>query len=165
MEQLGLGYDDLRAANPTLVYCEISGFGSIGPLAQKGGNDLISQAYSGLLGFTGEHGGGLVRCPISISDVGAALYATIGIVSALLLRERTGVGQKVDTSLLEGLIGLMGIHFVQYLMTGFIPAPMGTQTSSDNRTRCSRWRTAGLLCRQSTTRCGRHFVAAWTTSN
>ena len=127
MEQLGLGYDDLRAAHPTLVYCEISGFGSTGPLAQKGGNDLISQAYSGLLSFTGEHGGGLVRCPISISDVGAALYATIGIVSALLLRERTGVGQKVDTSLLEGLIGLMGLHFVQYLMTGFIPVPMGTQ--------------------------------------
>ena len=116
MEKLGLGYDDIRAVNPCVVYCAISGFGSTGPLAQKAGNDLISQAYSGLLSFTGEPDGGLVRCPISISDVGAALYATIGIVSALLVRERTGVGQQVETSLLEGLIGLMGIHFVQFLM-------------------------------------------------
>jgi crotonobetainyl-CoA:carnitine CoA-transferase CaiB-like acyl-CoA transferase len=127
MEGLGLGYDDARKLNPDLVYCAISGFGSVGPDRRKAGNDLISQAQSGLLSFTGEPGRDPVRCPVSIGDLTAGLYAVIGVLTGLLSRERGGPGQKVETSLLEGLLSLINFHLTQYLMTGFVPKPMGTQ--------------------------------------
>jgi crotonobetainyl-CoA:carnitine CoA-transferase CaiB-like acyl-CoA transferase len=127
MEGFGLGYEDVRTLNPDLIYCAISGFGSVGPQRRKAGNDLISQAYSGLLSFTGEVGGDPVRCPVSIGDLTAGLYAVIGVLAGLVWRERGGQGQKVETSLLEGLLSLINFHLTQYLMTGFVPAPMGTQ--------------------------------------
>jgi crotonobetainyl-CoA:carnitine CoA-transferase CaiB-like acyl-CoA transferase len=127
MEGLGIGYDDARKINPGLVYCAISGFGSTGPDRRKTGNDLISQAHSGLLSFTGEPGRDPVRCPVSIGDLTAGLYAVIGVLSGLLSRERGGSGQKVETSLYEGLLSLINFHMTQYLMTGFLPQPMGTQ--------------------------------------
>ena len=127
MEGLGIGYDDARQLNPGLVYCAISGFGSTGPDRRKTGNDLISQAHSGLLSFTGEPGRDPVRCPVSIGDLTAGLYAVIGVLSGLLSRERGGSGQKVETSLFEGLLSLINFHMTQYLMTGFLPQPMGTQ--------------------------------------
>jgi crotonobetainyl-CoA:carnitine CoA-transferase CaiB-like acyl-CoA transferase len=127
MEGLGLGYDDARKLNPDLVYCAISGFGSVGPDRRKAGNDLIAQAQSGLLSFTGEPGGGPVRCPVSIGDLTAGLYAVIGVLSGLLSRERGGPGQKVETSLLEGLLSMINFHLTQYLMTGYAAKPMGTQ--------------------------------------
>ncbi len=127
MEGLGIGYDDARQLNPGLVYCAISGFGSTGPDRRKSGNDLISQAHSGLLSFTGEPGRDPVRCPVSVGDLTAGLYAVIGVLSGLLSRERGGTGQKVETSLYEGLLSLINFHLTQYLMTGFLPRPMGTQ--------------------------------------
>jgi crotonobetainyl-CoA:carnitine CoA-transferase CaiB-like acyl-CoA transferase len=127
MEGLGLGYEDTRQINPDLVYCAISGFGSVGPDRRKSGNDLISQAHSGLLSFTGEPGRDPVRCPVSIGDLTAGLYAVIGVLGGLLSRERGGAGQKVETSLYEGLLSLINFHLTQYLMTGFVPRPMGTQ--------------------------------------
>lgn len=127
METLGLGYDDVKKINPEIVYCAISGFGSVGPDRRKAGNDLISQAHSGLLSFTGEPGRDPVRCPVSIGDLTAGLYAVIGVLSALFSKERTGRGQKVETSLFEGLLSMINFHLTQYLMTGFAPQPMGTQ--------------------------------------
>jgi crotonobetainyl-CoA:carnitine CoA-transferase CaiB-like acyl-CoA transferase len=127
MERFGLGYEDTRTINPDLIYCAISGFGSTGPQRRKPGNDLISQAYSGLLSFTGEVGGDPVRCPVSIGDLTAGLYSVIGVLAGLVWRERGGQGQKVETSLLEGLLSLINFHMTQYLMTGFVPGPMGTQ--------------------------------------
>jgi crotonobetainyl-CoA:carnitine CoA-transferase CaiB-like acyl-CoA transferase len=127
MESLGIGYESARQLNPDLVYCAISGFGAVGPDRRKSGNDLISQAHSGLLSFTGEPGRDPVRCPVSIGDLTAGLYAVIGVLSGLLSRERGGTGQKVETSLYEGLLSLINFHLTQFLMTGFLPQPMGTQ--------------------------------------
>ncbi len=127
MENFGLAYEAVSQLNPDLVYCAISGFGSVGPDSRKAGNDLISQAHSGLLSFTGEPGGDPVRCPVSIGDLTAGLYAVIGVLAGLTWRERGGSGQKVETSLFEGLLSLINFHMTQYLMTGFVPGPMGTQ--------------------------------------
>jgi crotonobetainyl-CoA:carnitine CoA-transferase CaiB-like acyl-CoA transferase len=127
IERLGLGYDDIKAANPRLIYCAISAFGGTGPRADKPAVDLIAQAYSGLLSFTGEPGREPVRVPVSIGDLTAGLYAALGIVSALLQRERDGAGQKVETSLVEGLLSLIGVNLTQALLTGVRPEPMGTQ--------------------------------------
>jgi crotonobetainyl-CoA:carnitine CoA-transferase CaiB-like acyl-CoA transferase len=125
-EKLGLGYEDLRATCPGLIYCEITGFGSHGPLRNKAAVDLIAQAYSGLLSFTGEPGRDPVRVPVSISDLTAGVYAALGILAGLLWRERGGQGQKIETSLLEGLLSLISVNLTQALLTGIPPQPMGT---------------------------------------
>jgi crotonobetainyl-CoA:carnitine CoA-transferase CaiB-like acyl-CoA transferase len=126
-EKLGLGYDDLKTSCPELIYCEITGFGSQGPLRSKAAVDLIAQAYSGLLSFTGEPGRDPVRVPVSISDLTAGVYAALGILAALLWRERGGGGQKIETSLLEGLLSLISVNLTQAMLTGVPPQPMGTQ--------------------------------------
>jgi len=126
-ERLGLGFEELRADHPTLIYCEITGFGGHGPLRDKAAVDLIAQAYSGLLSFTGEPGRDPVRVPVSIGDLTAGLYAAIGILAALMWRERAGTGQKIETSLLEGLLSLISVNLSQSLLSGVPAQPMGTQ--------------------------------------
>lgn len=126
-ERLGLGYDELKVSCPKLIYCEITGFGSHGPLKNKAAVDLIAQAYSGLLSFTGEPGRDPVRVPVSISDLTAGVYAALGVVAALLWRERGGTGQKIETSLLESLLSLISVNLTQAMLTGVPPKPMGTQ--------------------------------------
>ncbi|MEM9170965.1 MAG: CoA transferase [Pseudomonadota bacterium] len=127
MENLGAGYDDLRAINPRLIYCSISGYGRTGPYADRGGFDLVAQAMGGVMSVTGE---GADRPPVKagvpVADIGAGLFAVIGILAALHHRERTGRGQQVDTSLFEAAASFMtwpaAIHFA-----GGEPArPMGT---------------------------------------
>lgn len=125
-EKLGLGYEDLKGVAPQLIYCEITGFGSHGPLKSKAAVDLIAQAYSGLLSFTGEPGRDPVRVPVSISDLTAGVYAALGILAALLWRERGGTGQKLETSLLESLLSLISVNLTQAIMTGIPPQAMGT---------------------------------------
>lgn len=125
-DKLGLGYEELKVTYPQLIYCEITGFGSHGPLKSKAAVDLIAQAYSGLLSFTGEPGRDPVRVPVSISDLTAGVYAALGILAALLWRERGGHGQKIETSLLEGMLSLISVNLTQAVMTGIPPQPMGT---------------------------------------
>lgn len=127
IDKLGLGYDELKVSCPELIYCEITGFGSQGPLKSKAAVDLIAQAYSGLLSFTGEPGRDPVRVPVSISDLTAGVYAALGILAALLWRERGGSGQKLETSLLESLLSLISVNLTQAMLTGIPPEPMGTQ--------------------------------------
>jgi len=127
IDKLGLGYEDLKVSCPDLIYCEITGFGSHGPLKSKAAVDLIAQAYSGLLSFTGEPGRDPVRVPVSISDLTAGVYAALGILAALLWRERGGSGQKLETSLLESLLSLISVNLTQAMLTGTPPQPMGTQ--------------------------------------
>jgi len=127
IEALGLGYEDLKSLNPGLVYCAISAFGDKGPRATTPGVDLIVQAYSGLISFTGELGGEPIRVPVSIADLTTGIYAALGIVSALVSRNRDGVGQKVDTSLFESLLTLVGVNLTQSLITGVPPEPKGNQ--------------------------------------
>lgn len=126
MDDLGLDYDHLKSLNPGLVYCEISGFGNGGALRSKRGNDLSAQAYSGLLSISGEPGREPVKCPVAIGDLSAGLYATIGVIGALLWRERSRRGQRVETSLFEGLVSLLSYYMTQYFMTGIVPQRMGT---------------------------------------
>ncbi len=128
LERLGLGYDVLSASNPRLIYCSISGFGASGPRRDEAANDLFMQAYSGGMSITGEPDGGPVKMAISVADIGAGLYATTGILMALEARRQTGVGQKLDTSLLEGQIAMLSYHLTNYFSTGVNPGPTGSGT-------------------------------------
>jgi len=127
MEKMGLGFDDLSALNERLVYCQITGFGRTGPLARQGGFDLIAQGYSGLMSVTGE---GPDRAPVKVgapvTDITAGILAAFGVVSALFERERTGKGQRVDTSLFEAGITQTFWQSAIALASGLSPGPMGS---------------------------------------
>jgi crotonobetainyl-CoA:carnitine CoA-transferase CaiB-like acyl-CoA transferase len=126
MDRLGLGYARLSAANPKLIYCGISAFGDVGAMRDAPGNDLIAQAYSGLMSFIGNPGEEAVRCPVSIADLTAGMYAAIGILGALHRRQQLGVGCAVDTSLLESMLSLMGTQVTDFLQTGYVAEKMGS---------------------------------------
>ena len=126
LDRLGLGWDTLSALNPRLIYCSISGFGKSGPLATQPANDLFMQAYSGGMSITGEPGGSPAKMGISIADIGAGMFATIGVLTALQARERTGQGQRVDTSLLEGQISMLAHFLTRFFASGEVPGPSGS---------------------------------------
>lgn len=127
MDRLGLGYDQLQTVNPRLIYCEISGYGRTGPLADEGGFDLMAQAMSGLMSITGEGPG---RPPVKVGapvgDIGAGLLATIGVLAALAERQRSGLGQRVDTSLFEAALFQTLWQSAIYLASGNVPGAMGS---------------------------------------
>jgi crotonobetainyl-CoA:carnitine CoA-transferase CaiB-like acyl-CoA transferase len=125
-ERLGLGADELRARNPRLVYCTIGAYGHVGPLAQEPGYDALMQAAGGLVSMTGEPGRSGVRVGSSLIDMGTGMWAALGILAALLERERTGRGAVVDTSLYETALGYIGYHLVGYLADGTVPTRQGT---------------------------------------
>ncbi|MBI3981313.1 MAG: CoA transferase [Gemmatimonadetes bacterium] len=127
MERLGLGYDALRRHHPGLVFCEISGYGRTGPMADHGGFDLIAQGYSGLMSVTGEGPGRPpVKCGPPVTDVTAGIIACVGVLAALLHRRQTGQGQRVDTSLFEAGITQTYWQAAIALATGVSPGPMGS---------------------------------------
>lgn len=126
MDRLGLGYAQVSATNASLVYCSISGFGSKGPLAGRAANDLSIQALSGLLSMTGEPGRPPVRTPAPVGDLMAGMFATIGVLAALRERERSGLGQHVETSMLEAQVNTLNYFFVDHWLNGTVPRPMGT---------------------------------------
>ncbi|WP_113912939.1 CaiB/BaiF CoA transferase family protein [Roseovarius dicentrarchi] len=127
MAKLGLSYEDLAEVNPRLIYCEISGFGRTGPYADRGGFDLIAQGMSGLMSITGE---GPNRPPVKvaapISDINAGILAAMGISAAYANAQRTGQGQKVDTSLFEAAIVQTYWQSAIAFATGDKPAPLGS---------------------------------------
>jgi crotonobetainyl-CoA:carnitine CoA-transferase CaiB-like acyl-CoA transferase len=125
MKRLGLGWDALHARNKRLVLGSISGFGQTGPYASRGGFDLIIQAMSGLMSVTGPKDGPPYRIPLAISDVGAGLYLTIGVLSALQARHKTGEGQWVETSLLEATVSLGVYEAANYFANGIRPEKLG----------------------------------------
>ena len=124
--RLGVDYDTLAALNPRLIYCSISGFGQTGPYASRGGFDLVAQAMSGIMSATGSDGGAPVKVGVPITDLGAGLFAVLGILCALRARHRTGRGQRVDTSLFEAGIALSQWEATQYWYTGEVPRGLGT---------------------------------------
>ena len=130
LSRLGLGYEVARERNPGIVYCSISGFGQDGPYRDRTALDLILQAESGMISVTGEAGGRGVRAGVSIADMGASMNAAFGIMLALRVKERTGQGQAIDASMMEGQMGLLGIMFGDYFASGEIPRPMGTTYKS-----------------------------------
>jgi len=130
LSRLGIGYEVARQRNPGIVYCSISGFGQDGPYRDRTALDLILQAESGMISVTGEAGGRGVRAGVSIADMGASMNAAFGIMLALRVKERTGQGQAIDASMMEGQLGLLGVYFGDYFASGEIPRPMGTTYKS-----------------------------------
>jgi crotonobetainyl-CoA:carnitine CoA-transferase CaiB-like acyl-CoA transferase len=130
LERLGLGYARLRELNPRLVYCSISGFGATGPRAQEPANDIFMQAYSGGMSLTGEEGGPPAKMGLSVADLSAALFATIGVLAALQARAVTGEGQQVQTSLLEAQVAMLSYHLTYYFATGEAPVARGSANAT-----------------------------------
>ena len=106
MDRLGLGYETLKAINPKLVYCSVSAFGQTGPYAQRPGFDLLGQAISGMISVNGEKGGRPIKHGVTIADYFAGPNAYAAIMTALHYQRRTGLGQHIDVSLIQGLIYL-----------------------------------------------------------
>ncbi|MFC6613604.1 CaiB/BaiF CoA transferase family protein [Halopenitus salinus] len=128
LERLGLGYDYLQEeVNPGLIYGSIKGYGEKGPYKDRKGVDLVMQAEGGLMSVTGTEDGDVVKVGQAIGDIGAGLFTTVGILSALNHRERTGEGQKVETSLFGTIVSFMEEYLTMYGMTGDDPGPLGTR--------------------------------------
>jgi crotonobetainyl-CoA:carnitine CoA-transferase CaiB-like acyl-CoA transferase len=126
-QELGLGADALRERNPRIVYCSVGAYGRSGPLAREAGYDALMQAAGGLISVTGEPGRPGVRVGTSTIDQGTGTWAALGVVAALLERERTGEGCVVDVSLYETAIGYLGYHLAGYLADGTVPSGEGTR--------------------------------------
>lgn len=126
MEGLGLGYDDLKALNPRLIYAKISGFGTTGPYAEKGGFDLIMQAEAGLISITGDKDSRPASIPLHLVDTGTGVYTALGIVSALYARHQSGEGQWLETALFNTALGWAIGHITTYFAAGILPERMGT---------------------------------------
>ncbi|WP_372070181.1 CaiB/BaiF CoA-transferase family protein (plasmid) [Tistrella mobilis] len=129
LKKYGLDQESLRALNPRLIYCSITGFGQTGPYAPRAGYDFMIQAMGGLMSVTGEPdevpGGGPVKVGVALVDVMTGLYATIGVLAALAHRERTGEGQHIDLALLDVSVATLANQAMNYLVSGKAPGRMG----------------------------------------
>ena len=125
----GLDYESLRAINPRLIYCSITGFGQTGPYAGRAGYDFLVQGLGGLMSVTGravgEPGAGPQKAGVAVTDLLTGLYASTGVLAALLHRERTGVGQHIDLSLLDVQVACLANQAMNYLVSGQVPQRMG----------------------------------------
>ncbi|HET9923362.1 MAG TPA: CoA transferase [Methylomirabilota bacterium] len=126
MESFGLGYDVLAQINPRLIYCSVSAFGRTGPRKDSPGYEALMQAFSGIMSITGEPGGQPVRAGVSFLDLTTGILCALGISNAIIQRERTGLGQRVDASLLETAVSLLAFHAEGYLLTGAMPRALGS---------------------------------------
>ncbi len=157
-ERLGVGYDDLAAVNPGLVYLSIKGFQE-GPYGDRPGMDVVAEAMSGLMSVTGEKGRQPVRVGTSIADMGGALYGVMGVLMALRERDETGEGQRVDGTLFEA-----STHWMSYWMTyadllGEDPEPLGASHPVGASTTSSRRTAAGCSSASPPNATGRRSVA------
>jgi crotonobetainyl-CoA:carnitine CoA-transferase CaiB-like acyl-CoA transferase len=128
--RLGLGYEELSRQNPRLIYASISGYGQTGPDAGLPGYDAVAQAVSGMMSVTGEAGGEPVRSGTSLADIGAGMWALIGILAALHARQTSGRGQLVDISLVDGQIAWLTYVAGKYFATGVTPGRYGSAHES-----------------------------------
>src|SRR5690625_250491 len=127
MEAFGLGYEEVSALHPGIVYCSITGFGETGPYKHLAGYDFITQAMSGLMSITGDESSGPQKLGVAITDILTGLYAVIGIQAALLERRRSGQGQKIDLSLYDSSVSALVNIASSYFMSGEIPKRLGNQ--------------------------------------
>ncbi len=129
LARYGLGYDDLKSANPRLVYCSITGFGQTGPYRERPGYDFMIQGMGGMMSVTGEPdgapGGGPQRAGVPIADIITGMYASIAICAALASRAETGQGQHLDLALLDSQIALLAYQNTNYFSTGTPPGRIG----------------------------------------
>lgn len=127
MERLGLGYDDVKAINPDIIYCSISGFGKTGPEKNRRYYDLIGQAYSGVMSTTGEPGGQPVKLGVPVGDTTGALFSVVAILAAINARRDTGRGQHIDISLQDCLLAVLANYSGYYFTTGKQPELVGSR--------------------------------------
>ena len=125
LARYGLDYDSLRALDPRLVYCSITGFGQTGPYAARGGYDFMIQAMGGVMSLTGEPGGAPQKAGLAVSDLFCGMYATVAILAALAYRERSGEGQHIDLALFDTTIAALSTMAANYFATGAPPARLG----------------------------------------
>lgn len=130
MARFGLDYEQLRARNPRLILCSISGFGQSGPMASEPAYDIVAQALGGTMSVTGAAGGEPTRCGVSIGDMVAALYGVVAILAALRVRDQTGVGQHLDIAMLDCQVAMLEGALGQYSATGTIPGRIGSRHPS-----------------------------------
>jgi crotonobetainyl-CoA:carnitine CoA-transferase CaiB-like acyl-CoA transferase len=126
MEKLGVGYDVLKAVNPGLIYAVVSGYGRTGPLADKGGFDLIAQGFGGLMSITGHPGGPPAKTGNPVSDINAGILSCVGVLAALIERGKSGRGQIVDTSLMEAAMQQTYWQAAMFFATGLSAGPGGS---------------------------------------
>jgi len=127
LDEYGLGYESLHALNPKLVYCSVTGFGQTGPYAARPGYDLVIQAMSGMMDITGEPDGPPQKIGVALADIMTGIYGVVAIQAALAQRERTGVGTRVDMSLLDTMVGILANQAMNYLVSGLAPRRLGNQ--------------------------------------
>jgi CoA:oxalate CoA-transferase len=129
MAKLGFSFEEMQAIKPDIIYAAISGFGhdALPEYATKPAYDMVAQAFSGLMSITGPENGAPVRVGSSMGDIIAGHQCAIGILSALWYRERTGQGQKVDISMVDGLVYALENAIVRYTVSGEVPRPLGTK--------------------------------------
>ena len=137
LDKLGIAYDKARLRNPGIIYCSVSGFGQTGPYRDRAALDLIVQAESGMISITGEPGSRGVRNGVSIADMVAGMWAAFGIMNALRVKEKTGRGQYVDVSMLEGQLGLLQGTIGLTWLTEWSPSPWAQRTRHCSLTRLS----------------------------
>lgn len=129
LDRKGLGYDDLRAVRPDVIYASITGFGQDGPMSDQPGYDYLAQALSGFMSITGrpdgEPGAGPLRSGVAIADLSAGMFATVGILAALHHRQQTGEGQYVDVSLLDSALAVLVNQALNYFISGTPPTRSG----------------------------------------
>ena len=126
MEGFGLGYEQLAELNPRLIYCSISAFGRGGPRAQEAGYEALMQAFTGIMSITGEPDGPPVRCGVSFLDIMTGVLCAMGAVCALYQRASTGLGQRLDGSLLTSAVGMLNFQAEGFLLAGTVPKALGS---------------------------------------
>lgn len=130
MERLGLGYETLKQLNPGLIYAAASGFGQTGPYSRQPAYDGVVQAMGGIMSITGQLGGEPTRVGTSIGDIAAGLFTAVGILAAVLHREKTGQGQMVDVAMLDCQVALLENAIARYTAAGEVPGPIGNRHPS-----------------------------------
>ncbi|MFQ5897760.1 MAG: CaiB/BaiF CoA transferase family protein [Candidatus Methylomirabilia bacterium] len=129
MESLGLGYEQVRTLNPSLVYCSVTAYGPTGPLKDLPGYDALMQAYGGLISVNGHPGQPPARVGTSIVDMGTGMWAALGILGALRQRDQTGQGGHVVTALFDSALMWVSYQMMGYFASGELPAPQGSRTA------------------------------------
>jgi len=127
MARYGLAYTDLKAANPRLIYCSITGFGQTGPYAPRAGYDMLAQGLGGIMSVTGEPDRPPMKVGVGIADIMCGMYATVAILAALHHRDRTGEGQFIDLALLDSQVAWLATVGLNYLTSGKVPGRVGNE--------------------------------------
>ena len=126
LERLGIGYKALAQTNPRLVYCSLSGYGQVGPYAERGAFDVTIQAFSGVMSVTGDADGPPVKCGVPLSDFGAGLYASLAVVASVYRARQTGKGAYIDCSMVGAVLGISTLQHAEYFSTSVPPRRLGS---------------------------------------